>query len=116
MLSPYAQSLALSGKAVVLLGTTANDGDQSGCRALGLERAERVRDDLVRLGVDPSQITVVSAGYEGVSVRVGSTIVDFYHSNYRASGEWNEEVARTNRAIHVIPISMADEVLERFGS
>jgi hypothetical protein len=74
-----------------------------------------VRDELVARGVDPERLVVASAGYEGTGVNVGTSVVDFYDNDQDAEGVQIEEIARTNRAVHIIPLEDAQEVLERFG-
>lgn len=115
VLVPYADSLKKTGAKIVVLGTTANDGDVLGCYDLGRRRAERVKSDLVSLGVRPEQVVVCSAGCEGANVRIGAETVDFYHDNFDSDGSWNESVAKTNRAIHFIPASLAENVIARFS-
>ena len=48
-------------------------------------------------------------------MNVGGTTVDFYHDNYNEDGSWNEDLARTNRAIHFFPKTLADDVIARFS-
>ena len=115
VLGPYADALKQTGAQVAVLGTTANDGDSAGCIDLGRRRAERVKGDLVAMGVSPGQLIVCSAGYEGVDVRIGGQAVDFYADNFDDGGEWNEDVAKGNRAIHLIPVALAGDVLARFS-
>lgn len=116
VLAPYAESLVQTKAKVVILGTVAKEyGKEDGAYDLGRRRAERVKSDLARLGVDPDQLIVCSAGFDGVGIRVGNEIVDFYHDNYNSDGSFNETVATTNRAIHIIPLSMASDVIAKFS-
>jgi len=116
ILAPYADSLVQTKQKIVVLGTTAKEyGKEGGARDLGRQRAERVKEDLVELGVGESQITVCSAGFEGVDVRVGGKTVSFYTENYNTDGSWNESAARTNRAIHLINENLAGDVIARFS-
>jgi len=48
--------------AVVIEGHTDQIGTEEFNRVLGLRRAERVKEELVRMGVDPARITVASMG------------------------------------------------------
>ena len=112
---PYAEALIKSRQTIVVLGTTAS-GDAASCRALGLQRANRFKQDLVVYGVNPDQIIVVSAGNEGIDVMVGNEFVDFYHEDRNHdTGLQIDEIAHGNRAVHIIPLDQATDVLARFS-
>ena len=50
---------------IVLAGTTATAGSRESCRALGLARAQAVRQTLIDMGLDPGQIAdAVGLGYD----------------------------------------------------
>jgi outer membrane protein OmpA-like peptidoglycan-associated protein len=117
VLEPLAQRLVASGQKVVVLGTTARVAAwaDDAHRSLSLARAQRVRDELVSMGVDAGNILVAGAGFKGVGVRVGGELVDFYHDDQSANGVQIEDLAKDNRAVHVIPFEDAADVLERFG-
>jgi outer membrane protein OmpA-like peptidoglycan-associated protein len=62
VLAPIAEQLLSSGATATLTGTTADVGDLAGQRELSLERADAVRDVLVRLGVPEANLTVEGLG------------------------------------------------------
>jgi len=114
ILDDYAAALSANGQQVVLLGTTAA-GSVDQCRALGMGRALRVQDELISRGVAPENLTALSAGMEGRDVRIGDRVVDFYQPNFDAYGAWDEGIASMNRAVYIIPLELAADVLARFG-
>ena len=106
VLSPYAIALKNSGQTIVICGSAWNDG--SGDEVdLSRRRAERVRKDLIAMGVPSSQLKIAAAGNLGVNVHIGDKVVDFYHPDQ----------PEESRAIHFIPTDngQADDVLARFA-
>jgi outer membrane protein OmpA-like peptidoglycan-associated protein len=62
LLAPIGEQLAGAGATATLTGTTADVGDLAGQKELSLQRAEAVRDLLVRLGVPAPNLTVLGLG------------------------------------------------------
>lgn len=61
-LDKLAKRLGQTDETVTIVGHTDNIGEESANYRLGLQRAQAMRDELVRLGVDPARIRVLSKG------------------------------------------------------
>lgn len=104
-LRPYAEALMRSGQKVIILGCAYTDGEGDYIE-LGMDRALRVRDDLVAMGVPADQLTVVSAGCTGTQVMVGDEIYDFF--------DWDQP--EYSRSVWLIPKDKGEDILARFVS
>ncbi len=107
VLAPYAEALRYSGQAVVICGSAWDIGDGDRLE-LSLLRAQRVRDDLIAMGVPAEQLIAIGCGNLGTGINIGGKVVDFYHPNLPPEA---------SRAIHFVPTDngMADEIIARFG-
>lgn len=81
---------------ILLIGTTAGDGDKDYCLNLSKARAEAVRATLISMGISGDRITTVGQGYE-----------DEWHLPDVSSGYLIESVAALNRKVVLLDASSA---------
>lgn len=90
---------------VLLAGSTATGSSQERCMALSKARSQKIRDLLIKEGVDPAQIDSIGLGFAPTSLRAVDLAED---------GTMIEPEAAKNRCVFVIllPSSTADELLK----
>jgi len=115
ILDDYSKALITTCQEVVILGTTAAFGTPEECKSLGFRRAERIRDEFTIRGVRPETMQVASAGMEGVAVKVGDEVIDYYHYDLLPDGGLDEAKAQQNRAVHIVKLEAAEDILARFS-
>lgn len=77
---------------VLIVGSTATDGTPEGCRKLSQMRADKVKDTLIELHVNPNQLSTYGAGQSSTPFRVVDLI----------DGELVETEAAKNRAVYIV--------------
>lgn len=97
-LEPYADLMLESGcKNFYLVGSTASDGDRSGCLSLSTERAEAVKDVLCSFGVPSSYLDVYGIGRENFGGNYGWRVNDL-----NSNGKLEGDLAQQNRKVMII--------------
>ncbi|MFT9117079.1 MAG: OmpA family protein [Sporolactobacillus sp.] len=81
---------------ILLIGTTAGDGDKDYCLNLSKARAEAVRATLISMGISGDRITAVGKGYE-----------DEWHLPDISGGHLIESIAAQNRKVVLLNVSSA---------
>lgn len=77
---------------VLIVGSTATDGTPDGCRRLSQMRADKVKDALIELHVNPNQLSTYGAGQSSTSFRVNDV----------KDGKLIESEAAKNRAVYIV--------------
>ncbi len=91
VLRPYVQYLAdKPDMSILLVGTTADVN--GGSLSLALDRANKIRDKMLELGVDENQLVTIGAGKD-----------DPWHQNEWKNGQFIESIAAQNRAVYIVP-------------
>jgi hypothetical protein len=103
VLKPFAEALIRSSQSIVIVGSAWNDGSGDELELSRL-RANRVRNDLVAMGVPESQLIVIGIGNLGTDIQIGDKIIDFFHPDNPPA----------SRAIHFVPIEKADDLIAKF--
>lgn len=92
VLRPYAENLLnYDDLKVLLLGTTSSYG--GGSVELSMQRAEKVKESLVELGVPEERIVTAGLGYN-----------EEFCENDSPNGEFIEEIGKNNRAVYILPL------------
>lgn len=92
VLIPYAKNLLnYNDLNILLLGTTSSYN--GGSIEISMQRAERVKDSLVKLGVPEERIVTVGLGYH-----------EEFCENDLLNGEFIEEIGKNNRAVYILPL------------
>lgn len=92
VLRPYAKNLLnYADLKILLLGTTSSYG--GGSVELSMQRAEKVKESLVELGVPEERIVTVGLGYN-----------EEFCENDSPNGEFIEEIGKNNRAVSMLPL------------
>ena len=89
---------------LLVCGTTANTGNEEGCILFSAERAEVIRDQLTRSGIDGSRIRTVGCGYSCSLL---------YRPDRNPDGTFNANAA-FNRAVKIMNLksSTAAQILQ----
>lgn len=107
-LTPIAKSLIQGGEKYVLAGTTANDGTigQIDPYKLSIERANAVKDLLISMGVDDSQLKTVGLGSDA----------PWHINEINENGDMIPEIAAQNRAVVFLPYDSeeSEQILKLF--
>lgn len=82
---------------ILLIGTTAGDGDENYCLNLSKARAEAVRATLISMGISEKRITAIGKGYE-----------DEWHLPDVSNGHLTESVAALNRKVVLLDASSTE--------
>lgn len=77
---------------VLIVGSTATDGTPEGCRKLSQMRADKVKDTLIALHVNPNQLSTYGAGQSQTPFRVDDI----------KDGKLIETEAAKNRAVYIV--------------
>jgi len=77
---------------VLIVGSTATDGTIEGCKKLSQMRADKVKDTLIDLHVNPNQLSTYGAGQGSTPFRVDDT----------KDGKLIEKEAVKNRAVYIV--------------
>lgn len=77
---------------VIIVGSTATDGTPDGCRRLSQMRADKVKDALIELHVNPNQLSTYGAGQSSTPFRVNDV----------KDGKLIESEAAKNRAVYIV--------------
>ncbi len=92
ILRPYAQNLLnYDDLKILLLGTTSSY--YGGSIQLSLQRAEKVKEKLVELGVPEERMVTVGLGYH-----------EEFCENDAPNGEFMEEIGKNNRVVSILPL------------
>lgn len=106
VLKPYAEKIrGYSVTSILLVGTTADPKRQGGSVSLSEERAKKVRECLVKLGVSGVQMKIIGWGANP----------PLYNPDEWRGNSFNEDIAKENRAVYLLPekSKKAQEILKR---
>lgn len=107
-LTPIAKSLIQSGEKYVLAGTTANDTifTELDPYKLSIDRANAVKELLISMGVDDSQLKTVGLGLDA----------PWHINEIDENGDMIPEIAAQNRAVVFLPYDSeeAEQILKLF--
>lgn len=102
VLSPLVEVLKSNPEArLALFGGTARAGTAEGCRQFGQQRADAVRDYLLKQGVSAEQVLAVGIGWDH----------HLHEPDLRGDGSLDERVAPRNRVVYIVDAESPDAQL-----
>ena len=100
VLKPYIKLLKESAyKKFYLIGSTASDGDEAGCKELSIDRANVVKDLLTELGVPESKLEIYGLGRTKLVGNLGYT---WRENDLDINGHLIKELAQRNRKVVIV--------------